>query len=47
MLNWIVRNSTVWHLKFICLQDIFINLIFNISVKTKFGIDEPTIPDIL
>ena len=33
MLNWIVRNRTVW----VDLQNVFTNHIFSLYVKTGFG----------
>ena len=38
MLNWIVRNRTVSSFNSVYLQDVFTNYIFNIYVKTGFGI---------
>ena len=38
MLNWIVRNRTVWAFNSGYLQNVFTNHIFNIYVKTGFGI---------
>ena len=37
-LNWIVRNRTVWSFNCMYLQNVFRNHIFNIYVKTGFGI---------
>ena len=39
MLNWIVRNRTVWHLTVSTYKMVFTNHIFNINVKTGFGIE--------
>ena len=38
MLNWIVRNRTVWSFNGMYLQNGFTNHVFNIYVKTGFGI---------
>ena len=35
---WIVRNRTVWSFNCVYLQNVFRNLIFDIYVKTVFGI---------
>ena len=46
MINWLVRNRTVR--SFNCvnyLQNMFTNYLFNIYVKTGFGIKYPTIVD--
>ena len=41
MLNWIVRNRTVWSFNSVYLQNRFINHIFDIYVKTGFD-NKPT-----
>ena len=33
MLNWIVRNSTVWSFNSVYLENVFTNHIFNVYVK--------------
>ena len=38
MLYWIVRNRTVWSFNCVYVQNVFIHHIFNIYVKTGFGI---------
>ena len=38
MLNWIVRNGTVWSFNCVYVQNMFTNDIFNVFVKTGFGI---------
>ena len=38
MLNLIVRNRTVWLFNCMYLQNVFTNHIFDIYVKTGFGI---------
>ena len=38
MLNWIVRKRTVSSFKYVYLQNVFTNHIFDIYVKTGFGI---------
>ena len=45
MLNWNVRNRTVLSFSYAYLQNVFTNHIFNIYVKTVFGIKYPTIVD--
>ena len=45
IINWIVRNWTVWLFNGVYLQKVFINHIFNICVKTGFGIQTPTMVD--
>ena len=35
---WIVRNRTVWSFNCVYQQNVFTNHIFNIYVKTGFGI---------
>ena len=42
MLNWIVRNRTVWLFNCVYLQNVFANHIFNVYVKIGFGIKKPT-----
>ena len=39
MLNWIVGNRTVWSFNCVYLKNVFTNHIFNIFVKTGFGIE--------
>ena len=39
MLNWIVKNRSVWSLNCVYLKNVFINHIFNIYVKTGFGLN--------
>ena len=38
MLSWIVRNRKVWSFIYMYLQNVFINHIFYVYVKTGFGI---------
>ena len=38
MLNWIVRNRTVWSFNCVYLQNVFTNHISNIYAKPGFGI---------
>ena len=38
MLNWIVRNRTVWSFNCEYRQNVFTSHIFNINGKTGFGI---------
>ena len=38
MLNWIVRNRTVWSFNCVYLKNVFTNHIFDIYVKIGFGI---------
>ena len=38
MLNWIVRNRTVWSLNCVYQQNVFRNHIFYIYVKTGIGV---------
>ena len=38
MLNWMVRNRTVWSFNCVYLQNVLTNHIFNTYVKTGFGI---------
>ena len=38
MLNWIVRNRTVWSFNWVYRQNVFTNHIFNKCVKTGFSI---------
>ena len=38
MLNWIVKDETVWSFNCVYLQNMFTNNIFNIYVKAEFGI---------
>ena len=45
MLNWIVRKGTVWSFNWVYLQNVFTNHIFNIYVKTGFGIKQPKTVD--
>ena len=46
MLNWIVRNRTVWSFNCVYLKKLVQkSYTFNIYVKTGFGIKEPTMVD--
>ena len=45
MLNWIVRNRTVWSFNCVYLQNVFTNHIFNEYVKTGFAIKLQTMVD--
>ena len=45
MLDWIVRNRTVYSFNFLHLQNVFTHHIFNIYVKTGFGFKWPTMFD--
>ena len=45
MLNWIARNRTVWSFNCVYLENVFTNHIFNMYVKTGFGIKSPTLFD--
>ena len=45
MLNWIVRNITVWSFNCVYLQNVFTNHIFKIYVKTGFGTKSQTMVD--
>ena len=45
MLNWIVRNWTVWLFNRVYWLNVFTNHIFNIYVKIGFGIWYPTMVD--
>ena len=42
MINWIVKNRTVWSFNCVYLQNMFINHIFKIYVKIGFGLEYPT-----
>ena len=46
MLNWIVRNRTVWSFNCVHQQNVFTNYIFNIYVETEFGIKYTKMIDI-
>ena len=45
MLKWIFRNRTVWSFNSVSLQNVFKNHIFNVYVKTGFGIKYLTMVD--
>ena len=45
MLNWMVRNRTVWFFNCVYLKHAFTNHIFNVYVNTGFGIKSPTMAD--
>ena len=47
MLNWIVRNRTIWSFNRVYLQNVFTYRIFNIYAKAGFVIKEPAVVDIL
>ena len=38
MQNWIVGNRTVWSFNWVYLENVFTNNIFNIYLKSGFGI---------
>ena len=38
MLNWIVKNRTVWLLNCVYVQNVFTNDVFDIYIKIGFGI---------
>ena len=45
MLNWNIKTRTVWLFNSVYLQNVFTNHIFDIYIKTGFGIKYPTMVD--